>query len=84
MNIAGLEAKLLEQEKRGLNKANRLYLLSPDVNMSDIYEIKHQENNLISELEEKEFGEITEAESKEGPSLDNSGRSIFECPLLSR
>lgn len=76
-----LEAKLLEQEKRGLNKANRLYLLNPDVSMSDIYEIKHQENNLISELEDKEFGSTTEERTEEASTLDNKGHSIIERPF---
>ncbi|WP_208560318.1 replication initiator protein A [Marinilactibacillus kalidii] len=75
-----LNSKLLEQEKRGLNKANRLYLLNPDVTMDDIYEIKHQENNLISELEEKEF-ENTNFEKKDSQSADKSGHSKIEQPV---
>lgn len=76
-----LEANLLEQEKRGLNKANRLYLINPEVSMSDIYEIKHQENNLINELEDKEFGTNTEKELDTRSALGNSGHSKIERPF---
>lgn len=75
-----LEAKLLEQEKRGLNKANRLYLLNPQVSMDDIYEIKHQEENLISELEDKEFGN-PDSDDETLETLDNSGHSKIERPF---
>lgn len=75
-----VEAKLLEQEKRGLNKANRLYLLNPQVSMDDIYEIKHQEENLISELEDKEFGN-PDSDDETLETLDNSGHSKIERPF---
>ncbi|MDT3874081.1 replication protein A, partial [Staphylococcus aureus] len=42
------EAELLLQERQGLNKTNKLYLVKPEVTEDDIYKIQKQENTVES------------------------------------
>ncbi|HGZ9968757.1 TPA: replication protein A, partial [Staphylococcus aureus] len=41
-------AELLLQERQGLNKTNKLYLVKPEVTEDDIYKIQKQENTVES------------------------------------
>nr|AYK28020.1 hypothetical protein D0Y82_h00000 [Staphylococcus aureus]AYK28212.1 hypothetical protein BJL71_h00000 [Staphylococcus aureus] len=43
-----MEAELLLQERQGLNKTNKLYLVKPEVTEDDIYKIQKQENTVES------------------------------------
>ncbi|MET1438889.1 replication protein A, partial [Staphylococcus aureus] len=40
--------ELLLQERQGLNKTNKLYLVKPEVTEDDIYKIQKQENTVES------------------------------------
>lgn len=50
-----IEAELLLQERQGLNKTNKLYLVKPEVTEDDIYKIQKQENTVESS-NDKEVG----------------------------
>ncbi|MGT0198314.1 hypothetical protein ACVNPZ_16690 [Staphylococcus aureus] len=43
-----MKVQLLLQERQGLNKTNKLYLVKPEVTEDDIYKIQKQENTVES------------------------------------
>ena len=78
-----INAGLLEQEQRGLNMANRLYLLEPIVEEEDIYEIIEDETDEIKDLSQKEdLYEQTLTESMNtSKSLAGQGNSLSKLPF---
>ena len=78
-----INSGLLEQEQRGLNMANRLYLLEPIVEEEDIYEIIEDETDEIKDLSQKEDlyeQKLTESISSR-KSLVPQGNSLSKLPI---
>ena len=78
-----INSGLLEQEQRGLNMANRLYLLEPIVEEEDIYEIIDDETDEIKDLSQKEDlyeQKLTESISSR-KSLVPQGNSLSKLPF---
>ncbi|AKR47522.1 replication initiator protein A [Staphylococcus saprophyticus] len=71
-----IEAELLLQERQGLNKTNKLYLVKPEVTEDDIYKIQKQENTVESSSG-KEVGK-TEFQKSEKPSSRSRKNRVQE------
>lgn len=67
-----LDAELLEQERMGLQKANRLYLLNPLVTMDDVYMIDKSEQEVTTEIEKDK------EDSSETSPLHRSTKSVLQ------
>ncbi len=75
-----IEAELLLQERQGLNKTNKLYLVKPEVTEDDIYKIQKQENTVESSSG-KEVGK-TEFKKSEKPNLMILNLTILNLAIL--
>lgn len=69
------EAELIEQERMGFNRPNKMYLLYPVVEEEDIYEIDKTENYQAEPIEDKKT-----AESIEGQGTPINGAPNNEVP----
>lgn len=78
-----IEAGLLEQEQRGLNMSNRLYLLEPIVEEKDVYKIIEDETEEIQDLDQKEemYNQKISESFKDSKSLDTQGNSLSKQPF---
>lgn len=68
-----IEADLLLQERQGLNKTNKLYLVKPEVTNEDIYIIQKQENTVESS-DGKEVGKTEFQNSEKSSSRSRKNR----------
>ncbi|HDP5822979.1 TPA: replication initiator protein A [Staphylococcus aureus] len=71
-----IEAELLLQERQGLNKTNKLYLVKPEVTEDDIYKIQKQENTVESS-NGKEVGK-TDFKNSEKPTSRTLKNRLLE------
>lgn len=78
-----VDVGLLEQEQRGFNMANRLYLLEPVVEEADLYKIIEDETEEIQDMRQKEeaYKQKVEEIAYEGKPLDTQGSSFSKQPF---